>query len=53
MTKAMNEALTYGLAIKHLCRTSCVVPAVVLKVAECTRGVFQSESCAIESLHSA
>ena len=48
MTKPLNETLTYMLAAKHLCRTSCIVPAAVLKVMEVTAGIFQPESCAIE-----
>lgn len=48
MTKLMNETLTYTLAIKHLCRTSCVLPAAILKAMEVTAGIFLPESCAIE-----
>ena len=47
MTKPMVETLTYTLATKHLCRTSCVVPAAILKAMEVTAGIFLPESCAI------
>ena len=50
LTKPLNKTLTYTLAAKHMCRTSCVVPAAVLKVMEVAGGVFQPESCAIEFL---
>jgi hypothetical protein len=53
VTKPMNETLTYTLAAKHLCRTSCIVPAATLKVMEVTAGIFQAESCAIEFLQDA
>jgi len=36
MTKPMNETMTYTLATKHLCRTSCIVPAAILKTMEVT-----------------
>jgi len=48
MTKPLNETLTYTLATKYLCRTSCIVPAAVLKVMEVTAGIFLPESCIIE-----
>ena len=50
VTKPLNETLTYTLAAKHMCRTSCVVPAAILKMVELAGGVFQAESCAIEFL---
>ena len=53
MTKPMNETLAYTLATKHLCRTSCVVPAAILKVMEVTAGIFLPESCAIEFVQGA
>jgi len=53
MTKPMNETLTYTLATKHLCRTSCVVPSAILKAMEVTAGVFLPESCAIEFVQGA
>jgi len=48
MTKPMNETLTYTLATKHLCRTSCIIPATILKAMEVTAGIFLPSSCAIE-----
>jgi len=48
MTKPMNETLTYTVATKHLCRTSCIVPAAILKAMEVTAGIFLPEACAIE-----
>ena len=53
MTKPMNETLTYTLATKHLCRTSCVVPAAILKTMEVAAGIFLLESCAIEFVQGA
>ena len=53
MTKPMNETLTYTLATKHLCRTSCIVPAAILKAVEVTAGIFLPESCAIEFVEGA
>jgi len=53
MTKPMVETLTYTLATKHLCRTSCVVPAAILKAMEVTAGIFLPESCAIEFVQGA
>jgi len=48
MTKPLNKTVTYILATKHLCRTSCIVPAAVLKVMEVAADIFLPESCAIE-----
>ena len=48
MTKPLNETKTYKLVTKYLCRTSCIIPAAVLKVMEVTAGIFQPESCTIE-----
>ena len=53
MTKPMNETLTYTLATKHLCRTSCIVPAAILKTMEVTAGIFLPESCAMEFVQGA
>ena len=53
MTKPMNETLTYTLATKHMCRTSCVVPAAILKAMEVAAGIFLPESCAIEFVQGA
>jgi hypothetical protein len=53
MTKPMNETLTYTLAAKHLCRTSCVVPAAILKTMEVAAGIFLPESCAVEFVQGA
>lgn len=53
MTKPMNETLTYTLATKHLCRTSCIVPTSILKTMEVTAGIFLPESCAIEFIEGA
>jgi len=53
MTKPMNETLTYTLATKHLCRTSCIVPAAILKAMEVTAGIFLPEACAIEFVEGA
>jgi len=53
MTKPMNETLTYTLATKHLCRTSCVIPTAILKAMEVTAGIFLPESCAIEFVQGA
>ncbi len=52
MTKPLNETLTYTLAAKHMCRTSCIVPAL-LKTVECAAGIFVPESCAIEFVQDA
>jgi hypothetical protein len=49
----MNETLTYALAARHCCRTSCVVPAAVLKSVEATAGVFLPASCTIEFVEGA
>ena len=53
MTKPMNETVTYALATKHLCRTSCIVPAAILKAMEVTTGTFLAESSAIEFIEGA
>jgi hypothetical protein len=53
MTKPMNETLVYQLATKHLCRTSCIVPAAILKAMEVTAGIFLPEACAIEFVEGA
>jgi len=53
VTKPLNETLTYTLAAKHMCRTSCVVPAAILKMVELTGGIFPADSCAIEFLDTA
>lgn len=53
MTKPMNETQTYILAARHLCRTSCIVPAAVLKTMECAADIFQPASCAIEFIEDA
>ncbi|MDD5287889.1 MAG: hypothetical protein PHY28_02085 [Dehalococcoidales bacterium] len=53
MTKPMNETLTYIIATKYLCRTSCVVPSAILKAMEVSAGLFLPESCAIEFVQGA
>jgi len=53
MTEPMNETVTYMLATKHLCRTSCIVPAAILKAMEVTAGIFLPEACAIEFVEGA
>jgi hypothetical protein len=53
MTKPLIETRTYALATEHLCRSSCIVPAALLKVVEVTAGIFQPEACAIEFLQDA
>ena len=53
LSRPMNETLTYALAAKHCCRTSCVVPAAVLKSVEATAGVFLPASCSIEFIDGA
>ncbi len=53
LSRPMNETVTYTLAAKHCCRTSCVVPAAVLKSVEATAGVFLPASCSIEFIDGA
>lgn len=53
MTKPMNETMTYTLATKHLCKTSCIVPTAILKAMEVSAGLFLPESCAIEFVQGA
>jgi hypothetical protein len=53
LSRPMNETETYALAAKHCCRTSCVVPAAVLKSVEATAGVFLPASCSIEFIDGA
>ena len=48
LSRPMHETLTYTLASQHCCRTSCVIPAAVLKSVEATAGVFLPGSCTIE-----
>ena len=48
LSRPMNETLTYTVAAKCCCRTSCVVPAAVLKSVEATAGVFLPAPCTIE-----
>ena len=53
MTKPMIETLTYTLSTKHLCRTSCIIPAAILKAVEVSDSLFLPESCAIEFVQGA
>lgn len=53
MTKPMNETMTYAFATKYLCKTSCIVPAAILKAMEVSAGLFLPESCAIEFVQGA
>ena len=53
LSRPMNETLTYTIAAKHCCRTSCVVPAAVLKSVEATAGVFLPASCTVEFIDGA
>jgi hypothetical protein len=48
VVRPMNEALTYEIAAKHVCRNSCIVPAAILKTMEVAGGIFLPESCTIE-----
>ena len=53
LSRPMNETLTYTVAARHCCRTSCVVPAAVLKSVEATAGVFLPAACSIEFIDGA
>jgi hypothetical protein len=53
LSRPMNETLTYAAATRHCCRTSCVVPAAVLKSVEATAGVFLPAPCSIEFIDGA
>ena len=53
MTKPMNETVTYVLASKYLCRTSCVLPSAILKAVEVTANLFLPASCAVEFIEGA
>ena len=53
LSQSAVETRTYAVAAKHLCRSSCIVPAATLKVMEVTAGAFRPEACAIEFLQDA
>jgi len=48
MDRPMNLTTTYILASKHLCRSSCVIPAAILKGVEVAGNIFLPSSIAIE-----
>lgn len=50
MSCALPETEVYKLAAKHVCRSSCIVPAGMLKTMEVTAGIFLPGDCHIEFL---
>jgi hypothetical protein len=48
MDRPMNLTTTYILASKHLCRSSCVIPAAILKGLEIAADIFLPGPIAIE-----
>jgi len=48
MDRPMNLTTTYILASKYLCRSSCVIPAAILKGVEVAANIFLSSPIAIE-----
>lgn len=53
MDRPMNLTTTYSLASKHLCRSSCVVPAAILKGVEVAANIFLPAAIAIEFIDGA
>lgn len=53
MDRPMNLTTTYILASKHLCRTSCVIPAAILKGLEVAANIFLPGPIAIEFIEGA
>jgi len=48
MDRPMNLTTTYILASKYLCRSSCVIPAAILKGVEVATNIFLPGPIAIE-----
>jgi len=53
MDRSMNLTTTYTLASKHLCRSSCVIPAAILKGVEVAANIFLPGPIAIEFIEGA
>jgi len=53
LDRPMNLTTTYILASKHLCRSSCVVPAAILKGLEVAADIFLPGPIAIEFIEGA
>jgi len=53
LDRPMNLTTTYILASKHLCRSSCVVPAAILKGLEAAANIFLPGPIAIEFIEGA
>jgi hypothetical protein len=51
--RPMNLTTTYILASKHLCRSSCVIPAAILKGVEVAADIFLPGPIAIEFIEGA
>lgn len=53
MACRLDETQVYQLAVEHVCRNSCIVPAAILKVMEVTAGLFLPGDCSIEFVEGA
>jgi len=53
MDRPMNLTATYILASKHLCRSSCVIPAAILKGVEAAANIFLPGAIAIDFIEGA
>jgi hypothetical protein len=49
----LDETRVYRLAAEHVCRTSCIVPAAMLKAMEVAAGIFLPGDCSIEFVEGA
>ena len=48
MTLPVIETIVYKTAAKHLCRTSCIMPAAILKAIEVEYKLFRPVNASIE-----
>lgn len=53
MACRLDETQVYRLAVEHVCRNSCIVPAAILKAMEVTAGIFLPGNCSIEFIEGA
>ena len=53
MACRLDETRVYRLAVEHVCRNSCIVPAAILKTLEVTAGIFLPGDASIEFIEGA
>jgi len=53
MSCRLDETQVYRLAVEHVCRNSCIVPAAILKTMEVAAGIFLPGDCQVKFVEGA